>query len=109
MIEQEPTAMGCTADVLHVAFNPTPMGFFDSPLQRILAHHEEEGWTLLRVVAHHQYESVAVFVREDNDGDREDDRPQALPMRIEPGFPMWPLVVGPIVLLLALMWSSRVA
>lgn len=55
-------------EVRHIAFNPTPYGL-NGPLGPICAAQEAEGWRLVQVVPHHQYESVAVFVRGGTDGE----------------------------------------
>lgn len=50
-------------EVRHAVFNPTIMGVSHSPLQDLLPAWEKDGWQLVRVLPHHQYESIAVFER----------------------------------------------
>lgn len=50
-------------EVNHVAFNPTTLSLTFSPLQNICSEYERGGWSLVRVVPVHQYESIAVFER----------------------------------------------
>lgn len=64
----ESAASLASQEVRHVPFNPVPMGLMSSPLAAICDDHERGGWRLVQVVPHHQYESIAVFVREATDG-----------------------------------------
>lgn len=50
-------------EVKHVTFNPQPIGHLDSPIGGLCAAHQLDGWELIRVVPHHQFEAVAVFHR----------------------------------------------
>lgn len=47
----------------HVVFNPVSLTYNFSPLDIICSNMEIEGWKLVEVVPHHQYESVAVFAK----------------------------------------------
>lgn len=49
--------------VKHVIFNPMTTTLFVGPLESILRREEAAGWRLDQIIPHHQYESVAVFVR----------------------------------------------
>ena len=49
----------------HTAFNPIPMSTSDSPLLSICSIWQDQGWRLVQVIPHHQYESIAVFVCDD--------------------------------------------
>jgi hypothetical protein len=56
-------------EVRHVTFNPSTALAGYSPLTEICRANQAEGWALVRVVPHHQYEAVAVLERTlDNDG-----------------------------------------
>jgi hypothetical protein len=50
-------------EIKHVIFNPMTTTLFVGPLDSILKREESEGWTLDKIISHHQYESVAVFSR----------------------------------------------
>jgi hypothetical protein len=50
-------------EVTHIPFNPTPLSTTHSPLGDICNDWGRGGWRLVQVVPHHEYESVAVFVR----------------------------------------------
>jgi len=54
-------------EVAHVVFNPRLLDLNGpSPLERVTSDWQRDGWALLRIVAHHPYESVAVFTRKVN-------------------------------------------
>lgn len=46
----------------HEAYNPIGSYGF-SPLGNLCKVLESEGWNLIRIVPHHQYESIAIFRR----------------------------------------------
>lgn len=50
-------------NIKHVVFNPMTTTLFVGPLDSILKREEAAGWRLDQIIPHHQYESVAVFVR----------------------------------------------
>lgn len=54
-----------SVNLKHVSFNPNQIGglFGCTPLSYLCEFWEAEGWMLSHVIPHHQYESVAVFVR----------------------------------------------
>lgn len=49
--------------IKHVVFNPTSFSYNYSPLGVICKTMEEEGWVLYKIIPHHQYESVAIFIK----------------------------------------------
>jgi hypothetical protein len=51
-------------EVRHAVFNPTVLQATHSPLAQLVAAWERDDWRLVQVIPHHQYESVAVFVRD---------------------------------------------
>lgn len=52
-------------EVKHISFNPTFGLGYPSTLSGICSDVEKDGWSLVRIVYHSQYEAVAVFERYD--------------------------------------------
>lgn len=52
-------------EIKHVSFNPSIFGLgYPSTLSGICSNVEQDGWSLMRVVYHSNYEAVAVFERD---------------------------------------------
>lgn len=57
------------AEVRHVSFNPVILSItHPTVVGGVCEQEEKDGWTLLRVVPVHPYETIAVFTREGVDG-----------------------------------------
>ena len=69
-VQESPRTVSETSEVAHVSFNPHPLPLGESPLSRVVSDWERGGWRLVRIVPHHEYESIAVFERH-KDGEHE--------------------------------------